>query len=405
MSTELVTITEAAIKRYAATKVKILHDQQLSPLYFRYHDDRESGTWYLVGRQFKKRWHKIGRWPEVSTSVIRKEAHKQLVVDSEQTIETGKTLGDVLNWYRERNLHNTQITPDRQADVDGMIKNHLLPNAALMSLPINGIQKLHIDSYLFLPIQASLKPATINKVFRVLKQSTRTAQRLNVIGQDPFAGYRFSDFMSVALDPKPSALRPADAAQVIEQVLAARELQPLASLLTGLMLLHGTRINETRLATWRDLDLVEGWWHIPGKNTKNRKPLLLPLTPFACHFIEQFRPVNPGKKPVFNGAGQKPISRGHASKLVQRVSHREWTAHDLRKLARTVWLDIGVDYLVAELLVNHTPVKDVRTYIHSYAAQQTRAALENYHQFLSDASKNTLFTGRYAVERAKKEKT
>lgn len=405
MSTELVTITEAAIKRYATTKVKILHDQQLRPLYFRYHSGRTSGTWYLVGRQFEDRWHKIGRWPEVSASVIRKEAHKLLVVDSEQTIETGKTLGDVLTWYRDRNLHNTQITPERQADVDGMIKNHLLPKADLVTVPIDSIQKFHIDAYLFLTIQATMKPATINKVFRVLKQATRTAHRLDVIGRDPLAGYRFSDFMNATLDPKPSALRPADAAQVIEQVLAARGLHPKASLLAGLMLLHGTRINETRLANWRDLDLTERWWHIPAAHTKNRKPIRLPLTPIACQFIEQYRPANPGRKPVFNGNGNKPISRGHASTLIQRVSQREWTAHDLRKLARTVWRDIGVDYLIGELLLNHTPTKLDRTYMHDYADQKCREGLENYHHWLNEASKNTLLSGRYALERAKKEES
>lgn len=405
MSTALVSITDTAIKRHAADSVAVLHDQQLRPLCFRYHSSRTSGTWYLVGRQFRSRWLKIGRWPEVPAAAIRKEAHKLLVVGADTSLASSKTLGEVLTWYRARASGNTTITEERRAAVDGIIQKHLLPREALMAMPIDSIRKHDLDDHLMLPIQHVLKPATINKVFRVLKLATKTAHKLDVIGHDPLAGYRFGDFMNARLDPKPSALRTEDTVTVLEQIHKATEHLPKAALLAWLMLLHGTRISETRLTTWRDFDLTDRWWYIPARNTKTRRALRLPLTPMACQLIEQQRPENPGSKPVFIGYNGEPISRQQATNLVRQISQGQWSAHDLRKLARTVWADIGIDYMIGELLLNHTPSKLDRVYIHTYADKKTRQALEEYHHWLRTVSENTLPSGRHAEEQTKEQRT
>ena len=56
--------------------------------------------------------------------------------------------------------------------------------------------------------------------------------------------------------------------------------------------------------------------------------------------------------------------------MIRAIANGQWTGHDLRKLARTVWADIGIDYLVAETLLNHAKGKLEQAYIHTYIELQ-----------------------------------
>ena len=107
---------------------------------------------------------------------------------------------------------------------------------------------------------------------------------------------------------------------------------------------------------------------------------------------------------MFATQSGEPISRQQASQLIRTVSHGNWSAHDLRKLARTIWADIGIDYMISELLLNHTPSKLDRVYIHTYAEKKTRQALQEYHQWLADVSKSSSPTVRYALDGKNKPK-
>ena len=54
----------------------------------------------------------------------------------------------------------------------------------------------------------------------------------------------------------------------------------------------------------------------------------------------------------------------------------------MRKLARTVWAEIGIDYLVGEMLLNHSMGTLAKTYIRTTADQLRRQALEQWHAWL-----------------------
>ncbi|MGL6013876.1 MAG: tyrosine-type recombinase/integrase, partial [Shewanella oncorhynchi] len=76
------------------------------------------------------------------------------------------------------------------------------------------------------------------------------------------------------------------------------------------------------------------------------------------------------------------LDESGANSLVKQVSGGEWTAHDLRKLARSCWADLGIDYMVAEQMLNHSMTKLDQAYIHTYLADQKRAAIELWHSHL-----------------------
>jgi len=374
MTTQTLTITDAAIKRHAGDPaVTQLRDQGIGHLYFRYHQSRETGSWYLVkGR----RWIRKGRWPAITASVMKKEA-PTLMVNDDKTVEANQTLAEVLNWFRGVTELNRTITEQRRADILSVIDRQLLPATEVMEKPFKDVVRGDLLSGLMLPLQQRLKPSTVGKAFRILKQATRAAARVDVIGYDPLSAYRLSDFMRETAEPKGVALRASDLNELGQAIQEA----PFESqVLVLLMLLHGTRFGETRLTAWRWIDFDGGWLDIPGKHTKNRRPHRLPLTDITHNLLDRYRPHSVGAY-LFQ-RGLAPVSTTQARRWVNRISHREWGTHDLRKLMRTILADIGIDWWVAEMLINHTPSKLDRTYIHTHVDQQCRDALNKYHHWL-----------------------
>ena len=68
--------------------------------------------------------------------------------------------------------------------------------------------------------------------------------------------------------------------------------------------------------------------------------------------------------------------------MFTRLGKGEWTSHDLRKVARTAWADLGIDHLIGELLINHAMGHNVQVYIQSDVMGRKRDALEKWHAHL-----------------------
>jgi integrase len=377
MKTQTLTISDAAIKRHAADlAVRQLRDQSIGHLYFRYHQSRETGSWYLVkGR----RWIRKGRWPSISATVMRKEA-PGLLVNDDVDVKGNQTLADVLTWFRGVMELNRTITDQRRADILSVIDRQLMPCKSVVVQPIQELKKKDLLHGLILPLQQRLAPSTVAKAFRILKQATKAADRVDVIGYDPLRSYRLADFMRETIEPKGAALRASDLPSLAESIQEKGSLK--AQVFVWLMLLHGTRFNETRLTAWRWVDLNGGWLEIPGKYTKNRRAHRMPLTDITLNLLRRYREWNPGTH-LFQINGSV-VSKTHAQRWVRMISDREWSSHDLRKLMRTMLADLGIDWWVAEMMINHAPSKLDRTYIHTQVEQLCRDAFNHYHHYLAD---------------------
>ena len=168
--------------------------------------------------------------------------------------------------------------------------------------------------------------------------------------------------------------------QEIEDIKNATDKR--GQILALLMLLHGTRINETRLIKISDFDFNLKYLYLPEENTKTRAAHKIPLSDTAEALI---RPYLPSRKTGFllpNKRAGQPLTVQTAGNLIGKVSGGKWTAHDLRKLARSIWAEIGVDYFAAEMLLNHSLKGLDKTYIVGHSDQRMRAGLESYHGFL-----------------------
>lgn len=70
-------------------------------------------------------------------------------------------------------------------------------------------------------------------------------------------------------------------------------------------------------------------------------------------------------------------------------SEQCWSAHDLRKRARSIWAELGVDYIVAESLLNHSGSALDEAYIYAHMAENKREALQTYHDWLNSCWLNS----------------
>ncbi|MDP5207387.1 site-specific integrase [Alishewanella sp. SMS8] len=375
-----VAINDTAIKTHAAdVTVGELADLR-SSLQLRFHKSRTKGTWCLVRyEQGIKKRYRIGYWPALKT----KDA-QAMVPDLLQRIGKGEqlqstefsTVGQLLNWYLQRIEQETVKSQSRRKGVVSAIKQHLLPR--MEKILLCDVKKITIDERLMLPLQnASLKPSTIRQYFAVLKRVFASANELGLLTVNPMAGMKFSDHVQKRILPKFGKLQVQDIGRVGFMIM---DLPDHIKHLLLFMLLFATRIGETRQLRWNHICFDSEQIVIPDSITKTGVVHVLPLTRLASSLLRDFKQQANG--PYLFG-GNEPISASEADKQIRSVSRRQFSAHDLRKAARSAWAELGIDYWVAERLLNHKPKGLDLVYIGGADSLKVkREALERYHEWL-----------------------
>lgn len=391
-----VTLSDAEIRRHEASDVRDLRDARQPAFRFRYKQDRTRGSWYLVNGS---KWNKIANYPELNTKAVlgALPAIRLRIVGepgADVSVGTWLTVGQLLTWFDERMGKDRNLSEKRKSTAHSAMTKHLIPR--LGNLPLADVSKSEIDERLMWPLQAELSLEYLRLIFRLLGLAFKQASRLNMIGTNPMAAIRFSDFSKAKIKPKPARLRDVQVEGLLAQLGGHFEQAPAEAMLALMMLCHGTRVSETRLAAWRDFSFDERQWHIPAKNTKTRTELTLPLTDQTCQLLKRYHDaqVSGGYSGLylFPARSGKPLSDSQAFAIFTRLARGEWTSHDLRKVARTAWVDLGIDFLIGELLLNHAMGRNVQTYIHSWVETGKRDALERWHGWLDGRGFSSIHT-------------
>jgi integrase len=124
-----------------------------------------------------------------------------------------------------------------------------------------------------------------------------------------------------------------------------------------MLLLLGQRRTETALMAWSDLDLDQAVWTVPPETTKSGRPHKIPLSVQAVTILRNHKRAAKSDL-VFPGRRNQPMT-GWSKRLppVYRLTTKAgmapWSLHDLRRTARTGLGRLGVDRVVAELLIDH----------------------------------------------------
>lgn len=386
-----VPLSDAAIKKHAAdAQVFELKDPR-HPLRFRYRKGRSRGSWHVVRYDNGAQWKKAGNWPDVSAKAMIETlpaVMARLMADpqADATVDAWVTVGAVLDWYAERIKVSRSLSGDRKSTVRSAIKKHLQPR--LGGLRLDELSQSTLDDLLYMPLQAVYSLAHVKGVFGVLKTAFRRARKLKKVTADPLADVTFGDFNKTKIKPKGARLRHVSVGELLTSWAALFESAALDVAFAVMMLAHGTRITETRLAKWCNVDLVAGEWFIPAADTKGKRDHLLPLTPQLVAFLQRYREQQKAKGytgvylfPSASRSG-KPLARGQSFQIFNRLGGGEWTSHDLRKLARTRWTEQGTDSLIGKLLLNHALGDLDSTYVQTHGEVLKRDALTRWHSWL-----------------------
>ena len=396
MTTLKIRLSDATIKKALKnTKHKNVSELRDSHtrLRLRINKARTGGTWYAVLYSGgKTEWKKLGNFPVIPFKLMEEKLPdilaKYAIGDAVLTNQWLKVSG-LLEWYEGRLNSDHALTEKRKVSVRSAIKCHLMPK--LGGLNICELDRKAIDERLIWPLQQDYTASFIRQIWGVLKTATRRAHKLQLLVDDPLVSLKLTDFMEAKPTPKPAAIRPDYAPELIKNLGA--QAWPVKTFVS-LMLLHGSRIGETRKAKWSDFDMINGYWHLPAKNVKTREALRLPLTETAKHLLNVYRERQKGEGKqslyLFPITKNKGWSESKAGEVIREASSRKWQAHDIRKLARTEWADLGIDYHISERLLNHKMSMLDQTYIHTSTEAAKRDALEKYHIWLNAQGFKTL---------------
>lgn len=342
----------------------------------------KASVFLVLHRKGKVRWEKRGTYPGACIETIIKQVPTVLAMLNEQdtpAVTQFGTVGQLLAWYVAHIRKNTTISVTWRNGAASVVKTQL-SRVALMPLDISFAD---IDSKLIKPMLADgLKPNYIKLAVSVLKRAYATAAGLRVISNNPMAGYTVD--LSIKLPEEKSAqLVEADLPELFKTIAQ----QPIPQRVFFLLqLMFGCRINEVRQARW---DHFAGdFWYLPAENTKSKQEHRLPMTDAAEQFVQSYKQwqlKHKGKRAWLfpsDMLDNMPVAARTAQGWSEKIRFKDFTSHDLRKVARTVLQDMGVDTMIGERILNHALPVLLRTYVHSHLTTGMVTALESYHKAL-----------------------
>jgi integrase len=387
IKTLTVKLSDAEIQRNAKLEhVRDLRDASHPALHFRYAKNRARGSWYLLN---KRQWHRIGGFPDLSTKQVvaaLPAVRVRVAADGAASVSGWVTVGELLDWFADRMARSRALSDKRRSAGKSAISCQLKPR--LDDLLIRDVNAQTLDKLLMWPAQEELSLSYVQQLYRLLAVAFRQARKLDLIPVNPMAELKFINFTTARILPKPARLRDVQLPELVAQLAERFERASADAMLALMMLCHGTRIGETRQSRWADIALAEREWFLPAEHTKSKTELRVPLTDQVCALLRRYRDrqsCQGYEGPfLFPSRRGKPLSDNQASAVFTRLGQGAWTSHDLRKVARTAWTDLGVDGHIGEMLLNHSLGKIASTYINTQAKEQRRLALVKWHNWLDE---------------------
>lgn len=383
-------LSDAAIRRHLSDPDVYQLKDDKNPLVIRYNKERTAASWHVVKyHKGKAIWRQVAKWPTVKIKAILirlPDILVQMSVDpnpDKLRVSQMQNVGQVLAWYLQRTETNGHLSPKRKASIKTAIKKHLLPRLSLYRL--DKLDRKVLNHELLWPLQADYKVSTVRMIFSCLKVALKRAEAINLIKADPCAGMKFTDFITAPIEEKEARIRKDQIKKLLKDLKPA---EPRLKLLVLMMLMHGTRLSETLMTKWSDINLDTGWWFIPTKNTKTRSRHEIPLSTTAIELLKNYKAQFKRGQYVFTGRNGF-WSDSAASKAIREHTKKEWSAHDLRKVATEAWTKLGVDYLIIKFSLNHALEKVDKHYIQTYADNKMLEALTTYHQWLKSEGLTT----------------
>jgi integrase len=381
--------SDAEIRRQTTGTARDLRDPRYPALKLRFNGGRARASWLVVIHAGKGTARKLGNWPDITAPAAiellpRKLA--ELTADPSAVVATADWLivGDLLHWFADRAARDRNLSSKRKDTIRSLVACQLLPRVG--SVRLAAVDRETLDERLVWPMQEVRSLAYTRQAFGLLKKAFKQATTLKKLARNPLADVVFTDFITTKIKPKGSRIRPQQLPEILAALVELWRTRPAEAMLPLLMLCHGTRISETRLSKWANITLCDaGEWFLPAADTKTGADHRLPLTRHAVALLSAYRAHQLASgysgAYLFPRGDGAPLTESQGQAIFTRIGD-DWSSHDLRKIARSMWADLGVDYLIGELLLNHALDDLDAAYIHTHATTLKRDALERWHTWL-----------------------
>jgi integrase len=301
----------------------------------------------------------IGRHDPFTPEVARKKARELLAQmasgqnpnhTKREARAKGITLAEAYKDYLEA---RKELRPSTLRDYDRVINTYL---ADWRRIPLAEITKDMVSQrhrYL-----GDTKGAfTANSTMRVLRAIYNFARATHEhLPENPVS--RLSQTRAwYREERRRGVIRPHELASWYRAVMSLKN--SLARDYLRLLLFTGLRRSEAASLEWDDVDLVGRTLTI--RETKNREPLVLPLSDFLWDMLAARHEASPNSQWVFPGPGKS----GHLSepktavRQVVTLSGIDFTPHDLRRTFLTIAESLDVPAYALKQLANHKTKGDV----------------------------------------------
>ena len=309
----------------------------------------------------KRRFYNLGRYPSVSLADARERCREtRLIIDKGIDPQSaGKEVAfgsvkDLLDNY----INNMELTGKKTSQE---VKYRVTKDCAnLFDLPANTITPIHIRNILHTIIKRGSE-VEANRVRAYL-------HRMFVLGihhdHDPkMMSNKFT--FNLSINPVDAVPKNQAAESIGDRALTFAEikllwndttLSPQFSIAVKLLLLYGGRSSEVIEATKEELDFKAMVWALPPARTKNKKWLLLPITPLAKQLFDDLWPYTRNSPFLFPGrySDDKPINQtslGHAISKITCID--KFIPRDLRRTVKTRMGEIGIEKSMRDRIQNH----------------------------------------------------
>lgn len=389
-------LTNTQIEKCRDSDLYRLNDSSSDLLFSFSKVNRYKGTFtFLKKIRGKRHWVKLGEYPALSVSDAKKlseDYYFKLTMKQSSGAEVNpseseriNTVGQLLRWFLKTKLEQRNLSSSAKNNIKSIVEKTLLPR--LCNLKLDYLNKQEFATRVVYPLLTRNKVGTVQKVIQVFNHASSLAFSSGLITTPVLLGMRLVDFTTDKVKPKGSKLTLSVLPKLFKDIqVAPFEVQQV--MLT--MLLFGTRIGETVKMRWDCVDLYHQVWRIPAEDTKTNKEHLCPLTEVAQEVISTYglhRHLYKRKSqylfPV-NRRWDKHLNINSVGKRISQLAAGEYTSHDIRKLVRSSLTEIGVDYHIGEMILNHSMSNLDKAYIHTHAHEQILHALELWHKTLLD---------------------
>jgi len=348
---------------------------------------KQKRTWYIRYRiAGKRRSMKLGFYPALSLAEARKSAITKLTevsngTDPRQKVMDYKVAPTVTDlWAEYQKVLKRQRKPKTPITMKEELRKweeEIKPKIGM--LKVEDVTPLILAN--LLDKKADAAPVSANRLYSLLSVLFKPALRLGWIKVHPLQWVSKPGGQEI---PRKRVLSD-DEIKILWQYFD--KLMPTPRDILKLGLLTAQRPGEISKMQWQDIDLTEGTWTQP--NTKNGSIHITPLVGQSLNiFLERYQGEIDGY--VFPSRGVKNkvpyafTTKCARATVIKKSGITGWTAHDLRRTARTIMSRLRIDQHIRERVLNHSQSGVVGVYDQYDYLDEKRDALNKLDRELSN---------------------